>query len=81
MSQVTILEKSIHQSDIPQSEKNLLVTRLKVASAAGVAAVVRDFNYYVQLHRAKVLPSHRHRLPTLLRTCPTNKKVLSFLAK
>jgi hypothetical protein len=72
------LIKRIRTSDIPPGDAEALIRRLKVASHEGVAAVVRDFDHAMALRRARVLPSHRHLLPSLLRQTSPSNKLASF---
>lgn len=53
------LAKQIEQSDLAPAEVDLLLRRLKIASSEGCAAIVRDFEQSVKLHRCKTLQSHR----------------------
>lgn len=73
------LYRSIQESDIPRTESDILLRRLKIASHEGVASVVRDFDYQIEIHRAKTLKSHRHRLPGLIRRDYFQNKRVDFI--
>jgi hypothetical protein len=53
------LAKRIEESPLNRIQTDFLLSRLKVASAEGCAAVVRDFNNEMAAYRMKVLASHR----------------------
>jgi hypothetical protein len=54
-----ILEKRIRNADLLPDDKDLLLKRLSVASHEGIAAVVRDFEVFMQKRRISMLQSHR----------------------
>ena len=51
----------IAEADLKFIDRDFLLTRLKVASHEGVAAIVRDFEAAMVKRRAELLPSHRGR--------------------
>ena len=55
------LAKQIEESSLDNPVRDQLVRRLKVASSAGRAAVMRDFEQAMNAYRAKVLPSCREK--------------------
>jgi len=55
------LAKQIEESPLDNPTRDLLIRRLKVASAEGAAKVQRDFEEEMVKYRARVLPSCRGR--------------------
>lgn len=73
------LAKQIAEADLPTTERELLLRRLKVASHEGVAAVIRDFEQAMTIRRAQVSPSYRRRLGMM--DFGSNKMAHAFATK
>lgn len=56
------LAKQIEESPLNNPVREVLLLKLKVASSAGYAAVLREFEEEMELYRAKHLPSYRPKL-------------------
>lgn len=71
------LAKQIEASPLDNPTRQQLISRLKVASHEGCAAVIRDFEAGMEKYRREKLPSYRRTHPG----APMNKAALILHAK